>query len=197
VHQNVRREQDGTDGLPRLAAGAFVSYYTIRYIAFYSAFYDVSSIDILRSQETWFSYNICHALGMYQALNQNSKLSWVANTGQRARKTWLEWVNIVLCGLLAFGIVFRLVWFLTKGAGCEPWQTVGAILFASYILVHLWPMASLSLNERLSGPSADEEMPKPLPLPTPLMYSIITILMVVVLANWANTGCGLRSLSTG
>lgn len=178
-------------------AGAFVSYYTIRYIAFYSAFYDVSSIDILRSQETWFSYNICHALGMYQALNQNSKLSWVANTGQRARKTWLEWVNIVLCGLLAFGIVFRLVWFLTKGAGCEPWQTVGAILFASYILVHLWPMASLSLNERLSGPSADEEMPKPLPLPTPLMYSIITILMVVVLANWANTGCGLRSLSTG
>lgn len=177
-------------------AGAFVTYYSIRYIAFYTAFSEVSSIDILRSQETWFSYNICHALGMYQGLNQNSKLSWVANTGQRARRAWTEWVNIVICGLLAFGITFRIIWFLTRGAGCEPWQAFGAVLFASYILVHLWPMASISLNERLNGgPRDDTAMPKSLPVPTPLLYSALTIVMVVILATWATTPCGLKSVN--
>jgi cellulose synthase/poly-beta-1,6-N-acetylglucosamine synthase-like glycosyltransferase len=172
-------------------AGAFVTYYAIRYAAFYSAFYDVSSVDILRSQETWFSYNICHALGMYQALNQGSKLSWVANTGQRARRTWMEWVNIAIVALLAFSLTYRVIYFLTKGQGFEPWQTVGAMLFASYILLHLWPMVSISLNERYSSTKAkDDEMPRPLAVPTPLIYSSLTILMVVVLSTWEKTHGG-------
>lgn len=179
-------------------AGSFVTYYAIRYVAFYTAFHEVSSVDILRSQETWFSYNVCHALGMYQALVRNAKLSWVANTGQRARKTGMEWINIILVALLWFGIIFRVVWFLTRDGGCEPWQTVGALLFATYILVHLWPMASISLAERLSSrPVGELEMPKGMNLPTPLIYSGLTILMVVVLASWAKTDCGQRSLRDG
>lgn len=176
-------------------ASAFVTYYAVRYVAFYAAFYDVASIDVLRSQETWFSYSICHTLGMYQGFNQNSKLSWVANTGQRARRNWMEWANISIVAVLVVGILFRLIYFLTKGAGCEPWQSVGAILFGTYILVHMWPMASLSLNERLGGGGSEDEMPRPLSVPTPLLYSILTIVGVAVLATWATTPCGLKSLN--
>jgi cellulose synthase/poly-beta-1,6-N-acetylglucosamine synthase-like glycosyltransferase len=177
-------------------AGAFVTYYSIRYVAFYTAFYDVSSVDILRSQETWFSYNICHALGMYQALNQSSKFGWVANTGQRARRTWMEYVNIVIVFLVSVGILFQVTWFLTRGGGCEPWQSFGAVLFGLYILIHMWPMVSISLNERLAGnKQKDDEMPKPFAVPLPLLYSALTILAVLLLATWAKTPCGLKSLA--
>lgn len=177
-------------------ASAFVVYYVVRYIAFYSAFYDVASVDILRSQETWFSYNICHALGMYQAFNISAKMGWVANTGQRARRNWMEWVNIFLVLLVGTGIVFRFVAFLTLDGGCEPWQSLGSILFGVYIFVHMWPMASISLNERINGPPKDDdEMPKQVPIPMPLIYSALTILGVIVLATWAKTPCGLKSTS--
>jgi len=37
-------------------ASAFITYYLIRYVAFFAAYSDVPAVDILRGQETWFSY---------------------------------------------------------------------------------------------------------------------------------------------
>ncbi|PXF48502.1 Cellulose synthase catalytic subunit A [UDP-forming] [Gracilariopsis chorda] len=173
-------------------AAAFILYYTIRYIAFYSAFAGVSSTDILRSQQTWFSYNVCHVMGVVDALNVNGRMGWVANTGERNRRYWMEWVNILLCFLLSFMIVFRLVAFLAQG-GCAPWDTLGSVSFGSYILMNMYPMASISLNERLSSASDEEKEHKPLSFPVPHLISIGTIIGVGYLATWAKTPCGLRS----
>jgi hypothetical protein len=60
----------------------------------------------------------------------------------------------------------------------------------------MWPMVSISLNERLAGnKQKDDEMPKPFAVPLPLLYSALTILAVLLLATWAKTPCGLKSLA--
>lgn len=171
---------------------AFMLYYSIRYVTFYSAFSGVAPTDVLRSQQTWFSYNVCHVMGVIDALNVNGRMGWVANTGERNRRNWMEWVNIGICIVVGFMIVFRLVSFLTTG-GCSPWNSFGAVFFGSYILFNMWPMASISLNERLSSASDEEKEHKPLSLPVPLLISVATILGVGFLATWAKTPCGLLS----
>lgn len=168
---------------------AFMLYYAIRYITFYSAFAGVASIDVLRSQQTWFSYNICHVMGVIDALNVNGRMGWVANTGERNRRSWMEWINIVICIIIAFMIGFRLVSFLVTG-GCSPWNSFGAIFFGAYILFNMWPMASISLNERLSSASNSEKEHKGLSAPMPIIISLGTILGVGFLATWAKTACG-------
>lgn len=172
-------------------ASAFIVYYAIRYVAFFSAFHDVSSIDVLRSQETWFSYNVCHVVGMWDAL-MGQKMSWVANTGQRARRVWMEYVNIVIVALMCIGLVTRITLFLTIQQGVRPWEMVGAMMFGVYITIHMWPMVAISAHERLSGVGGDE-MAKQVDLPIPIIYSATTILGVLILATWSNTSGGQRS----
>ncbi len=175
-------------------AGAFVTYYTVRYIAFFAAYSDVAYIDILRGQETWFGYNICHVIGMWDAF-MGSKMSWVANTGQRSRRNWMEWVNVSICFILILGLVYRVFAFLYLEGGCSPWQTIGAFCFGFYVLGHMWPMAAISLNERLHPSEDDDQIAKPVDLPTPIIYSAVTILAVIVLSKWAVSPCGQRSKS--
>lgn len=175
-------------------ASAFMLYYAVRYVTFYAAYAGVSAVDVLRSQQTWFSYNVCHVMGVVDALNVNGRMGWVANTGERNRRSWMEWINIGICGLLVVMIGFRLVAFLVEG-GCSPWNTFGAVFFASYILMNMWPMASVSLNERLSSASDEEKEHRTLTVHTPVLISIGTILGVGFLATWAKTDCGLLSES--
>lgn len=172
-------------------ASAFVLYYLIRYIAFYSAFTEVAYIDILRSQETWFSYNVCHVIGMWDAL-MGQKMSWVANTGQRSRRNWMEWVNVTLVVVLVTGIITRIVLFLYPDDGCRPWETLGALMFGSYLAVHMFPMAAISLSERVYG-YKDDEIARGVELPLPIIYSSLTILGVLVLARWSATPCAKQS----
>lgn len=166
-------------------ASAFILYYLIRYISFYTAFNEVAYIDILRSQETWFSYNVCHVVGMWDAL-MGQKMSWVANTGQRSRRNWMEWVNVWLVVLLIIGIITRVVMFLFKDQGCKPWETFGALMFGAYLTIHMFPMAAISVQERIHG-YKDDEIAKGVSLPLPIIYSAITIVGVFVLARWAAT----------
>lgn len=166
-------------------ASAFVLYYVIRYISFYAAFNEVAYIDILRSQETWFSYNVCHVVGMWDAL-MGQKMSWVANTGQRSRRTWMEWVNVTLVLVIIIGIITRVVMFLYPGNGCAPWETFGALMFGVYLAVHMFPMAAISVQERLHG-YKDDEIATEVGLPLPIIYSIMTILGVLILARWSAT----------
>lgn len=173
-------------------ASAFVLYYVIRYIAFFAAFTDVAYIDILRSQETWFSYNVCHVIGMWDAF-MGQKMSWVANTGQRSRRNWMEWVNVSIVVLLLCGLLARIILFLTADGGCRPWESLGAFFFGVYITVHMWPMAAISIEERLKG-LKDDEMAGAVELPTPIIYSAITILSVIVLSSWSKTPCAQTSL---
>lgn len=173
-------------------ASAFVTYYVVRYIAFFSAYSDVAYIDILRGQETWFGYNVCHVIGMWDAF-MGAKMSWVANTGERSRRTWMEWVNIVICGLCVLGLVYRVLAFLYIEGGCAPWQTLGSFCFGLYILGHMWPMAAISVNERMNPSDDDDKIGQPVGLPTPVIYSIVTILAVVILSQWAVSPCGKKS----
>lgn len=177
-------------------ASAFMVYYSVRYITFYTALAGVNSVDVLRSQQTWFSYNICHVMGVIDALNVNGRMGWVANTGERNRRSWMEWVNIAICIFLVIMVVFRLVAFLVSG-GCAPWNTFGAIFFAMYILFNMWPMASISLNERLSSASDEEKEHQTMHVPIPVLISVATIIGVGFLATWAKTPCGLASAARG
>lgn len=168
-------------------AKAFVLYYVIRYIGFYAAFTEVSYIDILRSQETWFSYNICHVIGMWDAF-MGQKMSWVANTGQRSRRVWMEWVNVIIVALMVTGLVTRIILFLVQDQGCRAWETFGAIAFGLYITIHMWPMAAISISERVSK-FKEDEVASAVDLPLPIIYSVVTILAVVVLSQWSGTTC--------
>lgn len=174
-------------------AAAFITYYCIRYIAFYAAFAGVNMVDVLRSQQTWFSYNIAHVMGVFEALNTGKQLGWVANTGERNRRHWMEWVNIGLCVLMSAMICFRFIAFLAIDGGCAPWNSIGAIGFGFYILFNLWPMASISINERWSTADDEEKDHQTLSGPTALFVSIGTIVGVGFLASWARTPCGLLS----
>lgn len=172
-------------------ASAFITYYMIRYVAFFAAYSDVAPIDILRGQETWFGYNICHVIGMWDAL-MGAKMSWVANTGQRSRRVWMEWVNIVIVGLMVLGMIYRMVRFLyfEGGGGCDPWQSFGACCFGIYIAGHMWPMAAVSLNERINPSADDDRIGTPYEINTPVLYSAVTIIAVLVLSQWAISKCG-------
>lgn len=173
-------------------ASAFVLYYVIRYISFFAAFTDVAYIDILRSQETWFSYNICHVVGMWDGF-MGKKFSWVANTGQRNRRNWMEWVNICIVAIMMVGLITRVVLFLYKDGGCRPWELVGAIMFGFYITLHMWPMAAISVAERLKS-FKEDEVARGVELPLPIIYSSMTILGVLVLARWSSTPCAATSI---
>ncbi len=85
---------------------AFMTYYSVRYITFYTAFAEMDMVDILRSQQTWFSYNVAHVIGVIDAVNYSARLSWVADTGERNRRHWMEWVNIGLSRLMAAMITY-------------------------------------------------------------------------------------------
>uniref|UniRef100_A0A7S1TAI6 Glycosyltransferase 2-like domain-containing protein n=1 Tax=Compsopogon caeruleus TaxID=31354 RepID=A0A7S1TAI6_9RHOD len=174
-------------------AGAFVTYYTIRYLVFFAAYWGVSQTDLLRAMETWFTYVIPHLIGMYEALNPNSKLSWVQNTGEGIRKHWSEWVNIFIAFMLIIGIIFRLIAFLTIDGGCRPWNSFGALFFGGFALVMIWPMTSMSLNERISGAPASVRNNNGVEIPIAPAMAIFTIAGVLFLASWVDAPCGIQS----
>eukprot|EP00168_Porphyra_purpurea_P013760 TRINITY_DN3852_c0_g1_i6.p1 TRINITY_DN3852_c0_g1~~TRINITY_DN3852_c0_g1_i6.p1 ORF type:complete len:267 (+),score=69.71 TRINITY_DN3852_c0_g1_i6:202-1002(+) len=176
-------------------AGAFVTYYVVRYVAFFSAFWEaVPMVDILRSQQCWFSFSFCHTMGVWDALfSGGSKFGWVANTGASSRRSWMEWFNILTVGALLGGIAFRLVAFIVLDDGCAPYENVGAVFFAGYVAWMMAPVARVSLAERLSSASEAEREGKALPIPVPLVAAALTILGVVFLSGWANTRCGLEA----
>ncbi|KAK1857460.1 hypothetical protein I4F81_000077 [Pyropia yezoensis] len=174
-------------------AGAFVTYYLIRYGAFFSAFYEVNMTDVLRSQQCWFSYSFAHTVGVWDALFGGSKFGWVANTGQRHRRSWLEWFNILTLGALLGGIVWRLVAFIVIDEACAPYENFGAVAFGGYVAWMMAPVALVSLNERLSSADESEREGKTLPVPTPIIAAAVTILGVVFLSGWANARCGIEA----
>ncbi len=177
-------------------ASAFILYYMIRYIAFFSAYSDVAAVDILRGQETWFSYNICHVMGMWDAV-MGAKMSWVANTGERNRRIWMEWVNISVVVIMVVGMIYRLTRFLYFEGGCDGWHTFGACCFGLYIASHMWPMVSISINERLNPGQSDDVVAEGYAVNTPILYSVATILAVLVLSQWATSKCGKLSSVQG
>ncbi|KAK1869786.1 hypothetical protein I4F81_012252 [Pyropia yezoensis] len=174
-------------------AGAFVTYYLIRYGAFFSAFYEVNMTDVLRSQQCWFSYSFAHTVGVWDALFGGAKFGWVANTGQRHRRSWLEWFNILTLGALLSGIVWRLFAFIVIEEACSPYENFGAVAFGGYVAWMMAPVALVSLNERLSSADESEREGKPMPVPTPIIAAALTILGVVFLSGWANARCGIEA----
>ena len=130
-------------------ATVFVLYYTVQYITFYAAFSGVAMADVLRSHQKWFNYNVCHMMGVVDALNASGRMGCVAITRERNRSHWMEWVSIRICALVRFMILYRLIAVIVEG-GCEAWNTVGAVFFGAYVFFNMCPTASISLNERLS-----------------------------------------------
>ena len=72
-------------------------------------------------------------------------------------------MSIMICALVGFMIFYRLIAFIVEG-GCEAWNTVGAVFFGAYVFFNMCPMASISLNERLSSAADEEKEHKPISL---------------------------------
>lgn len=119
-------------------------------------------------------------------------MSWVANTGMRNHRNWMEWVNITIVFIMIGCILARVVTFLFRDGGCSPWEMVGPIMFGTYITLHMWPMAAISIQERLSG-LKDDEVSGQVDLPVPILYSALTIFGVLVLARGSSTPCAAQS----
>lgn len=54
----------------------------------------------------------------------------------------------------------------------------------------MWPMVSISINERLNPTQGDDLVGEPYSLPTPIIYAFLTIIAVLVLSQWATSRCG-------
>lgn len=71
-------------------------------------------------------------MGGYDAF-MGAKMSWVANTGERNRRIWMEWVNIFVVFMMIFGMLYRFIRFLyvEGGGGCDAWHRYVQILLYS------------------------------------------------------------------
>lgn len=151
-------------------------------------------VDILRSQQCWFSFCWAHTMGVYDALfSGGSKFGWVANTGASSRRSGMEWFNILAVAALLAGIAWRLVAFIVLDEACSPYENFGAVAFGGYVAYMMAPVARVSLNERLSARPEAEREGQPLPVPLPVLAAALTILGVVFLSGWANARCGLEA----
>lgn len=151
-------------------------------------------VDILRSQQCWFSFCWAHTMGVYDALfSGGSSFGWVANTGASNRRSGMEWFNILTVGALIVGIVYRLTAFIALDEACAPYENFGAVAFGGYVAYMMAPVARVSLMERLSSGTEEEREGKMLPIPLPIVAAALTILGVVFLSGWANARCGLEA----
>ncbi|DAZ93465.1 TPA: hypothetical protein N0F65_006524 [Lagenidium giganteum] len=112
----------------------------------------VENNDVLRSQQTWFSYAFVHVLAVFEAIYwkiTNKEASW-ANTGALGGNSVMEIPNILVFLSMVFGIVWCVVRYFTGYNQAET--THGTpLLFASLFLggftaAQLGPMVRMSFQ---------------------------------------------------
>lgn len=112
----------------------------------------VENNDVLRSQQTWFSYAFVHVLAVFEAIYwkiTNKEASW-ANTGALGGNSVMEIPNILVFLSMIFGVVWCVVRYFTGYNQAET--THGTpLLFASIFLgaftaAQLGPMVRMSIQ---------------------------------------------------
>ncbi|KAJ0410858.1 hypothetical protein ATCC90586_007894 [Pythium insidiosum] len=112
----------------------------------------VENGDVLRSQQTWFSYAFVHTLAVFEAIYwkiTNKEASW-ANTGALGGNSTMELPNVLVFFSMVFGVIWCVVRFFTGYNNAET--THGTpLLFASIFLgtftaSQLGPMVRMSIQ---------------------------------------------------
>jgi len=133
--------------------------------------------DVWRAQEAWFSYSWVSFLGLVEAVTGSS--GW-GLTGGADRTNNLEWFNLIAILALAISILVRFILFLANQEGLLE---LGAIFFAGTVLLQMWPMASMSLYERVVNtqlPEDDIEELRRAEIPTYLLYAFAVVIGIVI-----------------
>jgi hypothetical protein len=133
--------------------------------------------DVWRAQEAWFSYSWVSFLGLVEAITGSS--GW-GLTGGADRTNNLEWFNLLAILALSLSILVRFILFLVHDSNLLE---LGALFFAATIVLHLWPMASMSLYERVVNSQLPEEEIEELhraEIPTYLIYAFAVIIGIVI-----------------
>ena len=113
----------------------------------------VDNADVLRAQQTWFSYAFAHTLAVFEALYwklTGKEASW-ANTGALGGNSPLELPNILVFLITGFGVLWAICRYFS-GYDASVSQHGTPLLFASvfmglFILVQLGPMVRMSVQE--------------------------------------------------
>ncbi|TMW66900.1 hypothetical protein Poli38472_012016 [Pythium oligandrum] len=112
----------------------------------------VDNGDVLRSQQTWFSYAFVHTLAVFEAFYwkiTNKEASW-ANTGALGGNSTMEIPNVLVFFTMVFGVIWSVVRFFTGYNNAET--THGTpLLFASLFLggftaSQLGPMVRMTIQ---------------------------------------------------
>jgi len=164
----------------------FLPYYMLKILANLISYAGaVRGDDVWRAQEVWFSYAWVSFLGTLEALSGST--GW-GLTGGAARTNNLEWFNIGAVAVLSASIIVRFVMFLFSSSSL---MNLGAIFFASTIVVQLWPMVSLSLYERIVNRQLDpdniEELQR-IEIPNYLIYAAAIIVGIVMSETMTTAG---------
>lgn len=133
----------------------FSLYFVFRNAVTRSAYEDISSIDVWRSQQSWFSFGISALIGIINAFQERvtgKGIAWVS-TGSSQRFHLMEVFNLFLVLSLIIGMIYRgLMLLLNENSSCLT--DITALFFGGIVLIQLWPMVSTSLFVWFHGPKA-------------------------------------------
>ena len=113
----------------------------------------VDNNDVLRSQQTWFSYAFAHTLAVFEAFYwkiTGKEASW-ANTGALGGNSPLEIPNIVVFFTTLFGVLWAVCRYF---AGYDKTVSnhgtpllIASVFMGMFILLQLGPMVRMSVQE--------------------------------------------------
>ena len=113
----------------------------------------VDNNDVLRSQQTWFSYAFVHVLGIFEGFYwkiTGKEATW-ANTGALGGNSPMEIPNLLVYFTIFFGLIWAFVRFF---AGYDNTVTshgtplfFASVFMGSFVLAQLGPMVRMSLQE--------------------------------------------------
>ena len=113
----------------------------------------VENNDVVRSQQTWFSYACVHVLAIFEGFYwkiTGKEASW-ANTGALGGNSPMELPNLLVFFAMAFGVLWAIVRFFAGYDNTVPSHNtplvLASVFMGGFILEQLGPMVRMSIQE--------------------------------------------------
>lgn len=113
----------------------------------------VENNDVMRSQQTWYSYAFVHVLAVFETIYwkiTNKEAAW-ANTGALGGNSPMEIPNLLVFLAMVFGVMWAIVRFFTGYVSTDTShntpQVAASIFLGMFIASQLGPMVRMSIQE--------------------------------------------------
>lgn len=113
----------------------------------------VNNIDSQRGQETWFAFSPIFLWAMYDAFYTNitgKSATWANTGGLKGHGSIMELPNIVILFTIFVCWIYSIYRFFEEKDYQTPWQWFPGLFFGCFLMMQLWPMCRMSIQEYLS-----------------------------------------------